>query len=452
MIFETALAEATHRATHGATARLFAIGGDVDLDPFTQLSDERELFFWSSDEGMGAVGSPMVAFGCAALLKAEGADAIATVRQSARELFTDLEVVGSAAPRLLGGLSFAPGRLGVFQHFGDARFVLPRWSFVRSGNSVRAELVVSRTELEIPRLLQAEAHAVFANQLQANRVTSPLCLEASGAPEYCSAARAALEQIAQGALEKVVVVRAARASGQVSVAATLRRLSAETAAAHFAISAGTHTFVGASPELLVAFDGQALRSEAVAGTLPRRGEDAQEIAALLASDKDEREHRYVVRAIETALANAGARIVSQAERHVRTLRHVHHLATPIVASAPDSHVLDWVDALHPTPAVCGVPRREALSFLLANERFDRGWFAAPVGWFDAQGRGQFAVALRSALLVPGGAHLFAGAGLVRGSEVEFELAETEAKLASMRGTLGVVPDPAPAPLHLGGVA
>ncbi len=440
MNFSAALAEAMRRAAVRSDERLIAVGGRVAVDPLGIVSDDSELFLWNAAAAHGSEGVLSVGFGAQAVVSAEGNAPGAALRAGASELFSNLEVVGDAHPRLMGGMAFTPGRLGTFRAFGDARFVLPRWNLVRRGSTVTAQLVATRAELLAPGPLYQEVRSVLGTFANKPRDETPLRMEESGVVAYRHTAQAALREIEAGTLEKVVVVRAARATGRVSVAKALRRLASETAPVHFAVSAERQTFLGASPEMLVAFDGRALKTEAVAGTRPRCGNDSEEIAALLDSDKDAREHEYVVRAIQSALRGGNAQVVSPLQRHVRTLRHVHHLTTPILASAPGTHVLDWVDALHPTPAVCGVPGKEALAFLLEQEGFERGWFAAPIGWFDADGRGQFAVALRSAIVDPTGAELFAGAGLVRGSEVEHELAETEAKLASMRRTLGILPE------------
>ena len=105
--------------------------------------------------------------------------------------------------------------------------------------------------------------------------------------------------------------------------------------------------------------------------------------------------------------------------------------------ATSRHVLDLVQALHPTPAVGGSPRKEALAFLEAHEHLERGWYAAPIGWFRPDGDGDFAVALRCALVKPEGVTLYAGAGIVAGSDPERELAETATKRRAIAGALGL---------------
>jgi isochorismate synthase len=198
--------------------------------------------------------------------------------------------------------------------------------------------------------------------------------------------------------------------------------------------------VAATPERLVRLEGASVACDALAGSIARSGgrhADSDD-ATLLASAKDRREHELVVRAIASALHELGADVDAPAEPGVRRLRHVLHLHTPIAATlrAP-RHVLELAEALHPTPAVGGTPTRIATDWIAAREVAPRGWYAAPVGWFDLQGNGELAVAIRSGLLVGERAHLWAGAGIVAGSDPDRELAETDLKLRAMLGALGV---------------
>jgi isochorismate synthase EntC len=126
---------------------------------------------------------------------------------------------------------------------------------------------------------------------------------------------------------------------------------------------------------------------------------------------------------------------------------VLHLRTPVLAELREPHhVLELVERLHPTPAVGGVPRTEALAWIAEHERRPRGWYAGPVGWFDAAGDGEFSVALRSGLLLGSTAHLYAGGGIVADSDAAGELAETQLKLAALLDALtGSDVDPAAPP-------
>ena len=141
-----------------------------------------------------------------------------------------------------------------------------------------------------------------------------------------------------------------------------------------------------------------------------------------------------------ALAPVAREIRAPSAPVVRTLRNVHHLWTPIAATlARPMHVLELVRSLHPTPAVCGTPREAAIRWIAAHEPATRGWYAGAVGWFDAAGDGAFSVAIRSGVLAQREAWLYAGAGIVEGSDASLEYAETRLKQTPMLAALGLGP-------------
>ena len=206
------------------------------------------------------------------------------------------------------------------------------------------------------------------------------------------------------------------------------------ACARFLFTRETSTFLGATPERLLSVRGRRAVTEALAGSIPRRssGDDLPARAELLASEKDRAEHSFVIDAIRAALAPSCDALSIPEAPMVRSLAHVHHLATPITATLRERvHLLDLAARLHPTPALCGSPREEARAFLLAHETDPRGWYGGAVGWFDERGDGTLAVAIRSALATPAEAWIYAGAGIVRGSDPAHEYTETTVKERAM---------------------
>ena len=248
-----------------------------------------------------------------------------------------------------------------------------------------------------------------------------------------------------GALEKVVLARAVRvrALGEpFDPAVALERLRDVYPNAYvFAVARGPRCFLGATPERLVRLRRGTVDATCLAGSAPR-GETPQEDArlgsALLASAKDRAEHAVVVRSVRAALEGVCSEVHSPDEPRLLRLRNVQHLYTPIDGrvSRPTC-VLDLVQRLHPTPAVGGYPREGALRFIREREGLDRGWYAGPVGWLDRRGDGEFAVALRSALLHGTEATLFAGCGIMAQSCASDEYAETCLKLRPMLNALGM---------------
>ncbi|MFQ5948748.1 MAG: isochorismate synthase MenF, partial [Acidimicrobiia bacterium] len=200
----------------------------------------------------------------------------------------------------------------------------------------------------------------------------------------------------------------------------------------FAWKAGGAAFIGASPELLVDRRGDRVRCQPLAGSAPRgesEGEDRRLAESLIASSKDRAEHSLVVQDIGARLSPLTSRLEVPVAPSLQKLGTVQHLATEIEGTLlPGVTLLELVDALHPTPAVGGLPRAQAAALIDKIEGIDRGWYAGGVGWADGSGDGEIAVGLRCGLLRDGGAHLFAGAGIVDGSDPQAELEETRLKL------------------------
>ena len=197
--------------------------------------------------------------------------------------------------------------------------------------------------------------------------------------------------------------------------------------------------IGATPELLLRRSGQQVTSVSLAGSAPR-GEDeeadAEAGAALLASDKDQREHGFAARSVAAALQPVCATSTVSPQPFLLRLDNVQHLATEVHGTLAGPHgALALVDRLHPTAAVGGTPRDRALALIRRLEGMDRGRYAGPVGWVAADGDGEFGIALRCAELSGARARLFAGAGVVEGSLPEDELEETRVKLRAMQGAL-----------------
>lgn len=246
----------------------------------------------------------------------------------------------------------------------------------------------------------------------------------------------ALRRIEARELDKLVAARCSvvRAPAPIDVLATLARLRGPAqAGVLFAFERGGATFLGLSPERLVTLSGTTVSTDALAGT----GPDA---AWLLASAKDRGEHAIVVEGIRRALSPVCASFDAPGTPRVRALPGLCHLWTPIRATLSGPvHVLDLVARLHPTPAVAGAPSAPAVAWIAAHEPVPRGWYAGPIGWFDARGDGDFAVAIRSGVVAGDRAFLWVGAGIVPASDPDREYRETEDKQRALLGALGVTP-------------
>ncbi len=249
--------------------------------------------------------------------------------------------------------------------------------------------------------------------------------------QWRSMVEAALVAIDAGLVEKVVLAREVliEADAPFDLAAIVRRLTTQQPGSFVYAS---HGLVGASPELLVRRMGDTVESRPMAGTAVADGDSAS-LRALAESVKDQHEHRVVVDAITATLDGVCDELEVVGVPEIAVFGHVAHLATPLRGRlhAPAPSALDLALALHPTPAVGGTPQGAALALMRELEGFDRGRYAGPVGWVDARGDGEWAIALRGADLDGQRARLVAGAGIVAGSDPDAEWAETQAKLEPM---------------------
>jgi len=248
--------------------------------------------------------------------------------------------------------------------------------------------------------------------------------------------------IQEGAYRKVVLARSvlAEAPEPFIVPSTLADLSRrQKDACVFALSRRGHTFLGATPERLARVDGTRVETMALAGSAPRSAsfdEDTQLGEELLRQKKARTEHAIVAERILEALSPLTTVVHSRARPELLKLANVQHLLTPISGELiPGTSILEVVDALHPTPAVAGEPQSAALDAIRSVEHLDRGWYAGPIGWVGADGSGEFAVALRSALVEKNRATLFAGCGIVAGSDPQAEYDESCWKLQVMLQSL-----------------
>jgi menaquinone-specific isochorismate synthase len=261
------------------------------------------------------------------------------------------------------------------------------------------------------------------------------------APDWERAVATAVSRIKAGRLEKVVLSRDlyATTSADIDTRVLLARLAGRYPGCYTFACAG---LVGATPELLISRQDADVNSLVLAGTIPR-GRDAAEDAALgarlLGSAKDVAEHEYAVAGVRATLAPLCETLSVDPRPSLLRLANVQHLATRVrgrlAASGTEHSVLALVAALHPTGAVCGTPTETAMELIRELEGMDRGRYAGPVGWMDAQGNGEWCIALRCAEIEGSRARLFAGCGIVAGSDPESELAEAQTKFRPMQFAL-----------------
>ncbi len=356
-------------------------------------------------------------------------------------------------PILMGGFSFDTARheSTAWRGYPDGRMVLPRICVgARDGRAwltvnavLNQDTSAERESAEIFRLLPLLKTELAAFGAADCTGANPVLTELRSASGWRNEVAAAARAVRRGKLGKVVLARALRldCARPFDPALALRRLaSGYPTCVSFAIAHGDRCFLGATPERLLRIRDGEVSTICLAGSYPRGATDEADrkmTEALLADPKERREHFLVLGALlETLRASCTALKVPDAPS-VLKLSNVQHLCTPLSARLiPGRNILEIVEQLHPTPSVGGQPRELALKFIREHEGLDRGWYAGTIGWVDHRGEGEFAVAIRAALLCGTQATLFAGCGVVADSDPEREYAESCMKLTPMLTALG----------------
>lgn len=321
-------------------------------------------------------------------------------------------LAGGAVPDgwpLLGGMAFDPDS-GGWPGFGSGWFRVPALTLERrAGETVLAAHGDAGAAVEAARRERAagwpEIEAIDA---------------VPDRERWAALVRRAVAEQGKVVLARRMVLRMTGPLDPFEVLLRMARRQRDTFVFGFEVEGAA--FVGCTPERLFRRSGRAVQTEALAGTRPAGADPA----AFLESEKDRREHDFVVRSIRTALAPLCTRLSGEGP-HVRALSDVMHLRTRFSGRLCDGvGDGDLVRALHPTPAVCGEPREAALHFIRTLEPGERGWYAGPVGWLGSD-ETELAVALRSARVWGSTVEAWAGAGIVAGSDPAAEWAETAAK-------------------------
>ncbi len=367
-------------------------------------------------------GTGLVGWGEAARLELTGPDRFTVARDWWRDLVAHAEVDDEVGVRGSGPVAFGSF---AFRDDEPSVLVVPEVVLGRSGGHTWLTTVGEPPRLASPEPVRPTRGLRYAHG------ELPVT-------DFRAAVEAAVRRIDAGELDKVVLAHdlLAVAEDDIDVRAVLAGLAAG--------NPGCWTFavdglVGATPELLVSRTGDRVFSRVLAGTTARGGNAAADTArvdALLHSAKDLAEHRFAVESLVASLAAHVRDLVVPPEPHPLELSNVTHLATDVVATLDDgSDVLDLLAAVHPTAAVGGTPSGVALGVLAELEPMNRGRYTGPVGWVDARGDGEWGIALRCAQLDGPTARLFAGGGIVAGSDPDDEVLEAQAKLLPMREAL-----------------
>lgn len=386
-------------------------------------------------------------------LKVEGAERFSLARDFIHSCLENIITAGDlnlpfAGPHFFCSFAFFDQKAKEGSPFPAATIFLPRWQIARQNNRCVAVANIAinptsnldslcgrvwQTLQEINRYKYTDLHSSNHHRGSFSKQ------DVAGIDSFKIAARSILESIQSGDFNKIVL---AHAIDVLSLAPfdsfhsldNLRSLYPDC----YIFSTGNgrgQSFIGASPERLVRVYDRKLTTDALAGSAPRGKtalEDAYFANRLLCSEKELREHQIVIDFIRQRLSQLGLTPRPTPLPNLLQLSNIQHLQTPIYAQVPHHvHLLEILAELHPTPAVAGAPRDAACQQIRRYETFERSLYAAPLGWVDYQGNGEFAVGIRSALIDGSRARLYAGAGIVAGSDPDKELAEINLKLQAL---------------------
>jgi salicylate biosynthesis isochorismate synthase/menaquinone-specific isochorismate synthase len=451
---ETLLAALVKGARRGRRT-LVSVTVEADIDDpcaavfASRLASDR-WFCWEQPDREFALAGLGVAYEAASRGEKRFAEVAEECLRTGRNAVLD-EPAGlpaGAGPAWLGGFAFDPegGSSSTWSSLSPGSLVLPELSICRSGERVflTVNAVVqpgddaeARSEALGARLASLRGEAPLP-MLDPHPTAHAEIRSARPPGDFEAAVTAATTRIGAGEMSKVVLAREVVVNaGAAHDPAALFGAMREQFPACFCFCCGTPeaAFIGASPELLVRRSGASVSTVALAGSTRRSSDPAVDDhlgEQLLRSDKDRREQRIVAKRIVRALRPHAVWVEAAAEPEIVKVANIQHLATPVIAQLAEPHsAIELAGMLHPTPAVGGEPWPEAAGAIADLEGMDRGWYAGPVGWMDATEDGEFCVALRSALLRDRQAHLFAGVGVVAGSDPAAELAETEVKLQAL---------------------
>ncbi|KMY30074.1 isochorismate synthase [Lysinibacillus xylanilyticus] len=355
-------------------------------------------------------------------------------------------------PILFGGFTFDPQNevTGEWTDFPEAYFALATYQLViRDDKAFVSIHLISKNELaesQFEALRKERDHLIHAAQVKEVKTYSKPEITSYFEP-YKEPYLASIDQVTalikQKKADKVVIARslALQFKEQVSSPQVLSQIIHEQPESYlFGLESQELLFFGASPERLVKVEKGRAFSSCVAGSI-KRGKTADEDEAygqsLLNDSKNGGEHQYVVDMIaETFRENCIEMKIPDSPRLLK-IRDIQHLYTPVEGQLnSEATILQLTKSLHPTPALGGVPRKEAMEAIRKYEPMNRGLYAAPIGWVDAEGNGEFAVAIRSAALLKDKAYLYAGGGIVADSEPQSEYEETLVKFRPMLRALG----------------
>jgi menaquinone-specific isochorismate synthase len=425
------------------------------IDPlsFYQAGRERyagERFFWQDPAkeytiaGLGKVEKLQANSGSTRFKEVEESWT-AILQTAVKSGVTDVDATG---PLLFGGFSFDTYKSDseLWNQFGDNLFYIPAFMLsIVKGQAYLTTNVLCTPDDQATLFIEMinERDQLVENKSKSNNKNELIEQNEVDPDGWKAMVSAAVTNMKTSDIEKVVLARELRLTFNDKVMSenVVENLLNEQPSSYiFSFESGSDCFIGATPERLMKKRGNELYSTCLAGSIARgkdRLEDEKLERELLNDEKNRIEHQYVVSMITEALSPVCVSLHVPSEPVIMKNRHIQHLYTPVQGTCDENvSIFDIVDKLHPTPAMGGLPKEKAVVMIREIENLERGFYAAPLGWTDSYGNGEFAVGIRSALLQGREASLFAGCGVLPDSTPESEYHETGMKFNPMLSALG----------------
>lgn len=450
--------EAVNRAKELGRPILFSEVHKMDtINPlsFFNIGNERylgERFFWKDPQDELV----LIGLGISKQIQSDQAtDRFFHVEKEWEDFLRDSIVFNphteiGIGPVMFGGFSFDPykPKTDLWSKYADSLFHLPKYllSIVKGKTFLTTNIVCTpHDDISLFNKVVEERNQLLHSLNQSHRFRTTILLDAEeiSPGKWKSTVENTVKELTAGPLKKVVLARELRLTfnGVIEAEKVLHNLYDQQHESFiFAFESNGDCFIGASPERLVKKQENEIFSTCLAGSISRgetEEEDRSLGEALLNDQKNLIEHNYVVEMIKEALEESCDEIILPAKPQLMKNRDIQHLYTPVIGKChKDTSLLLLVERLHPTPALGGLPKKEAVEKIRQVEELDRGFYAAPLGWIDYNRNGDFAVSIRSGLIQGNEASLFAGCGVVADSNSESEYMETSLKFRPMLRALG----------------
>jgi menaquinone-specific isochorismate synthase len=345
-------------------------------------------------------------------------------------------------PLFIGSKKFTEDKKEtIWNDFEYENWFIPKTILIKNNDSyyIVINFIMGESDLSFLDYFERILSQNLFNTIQKTQATSEH--KKGNDAEWISQVKKYLEEIHIGKIEKAVLAR--------REVITIQNFSYSTALQYlqdkypdcftFAFKKINSVFWGATPEKLFTTDNSSLQTEAIAGSAPRgkdRNEDHQLENKLLNTPKELHEHNNVVKFIQDKISPFVTDLSIREKLGIKKLKNIQHIRTSFSANVKGGiDILDIVNSLHPTPAVCGFPRKEAFDLIERTENFDRGLYSGIIGWFDEKDNSEFVVGIRSALVKNSILYAYAGCGIVEGSDPISEYNETELKLKPILSVL-----------------